>query len=773
MASRDKSNEPMFDPAKLNIIPVDLDNEMKKSYIDYSMSVIVGRALPDVRDGLKPVHRRILYAMYEDGITPDKAYRKCATTVGNVLGRYHPHGDASVYDAMVRMAQDFSMRYPTVDGHGNFGSIDGDGAAAMRYTEARLSKPGMMLLDNLDKGLVDFLPNFDDSEKEPAVLPATLPNLLINGTTGIAVGMATNIPPHNPTEVIDAVIAYMDRPGISIDKLMDYIPAPDFPTGGIIINASDMRDIYEKGEGKIRLRARTEIEKGDAGRTNIVITEIPYTISGNKLKLVESLAALAKDKVFDEIYDVRDESSKEGIRIVVEVKKGRDIDNLLNGLYKKSQMEDTYGVNLLAIRPTENGTGQPKVFNLKSLIEEFVLFQEDLYTREYQFLLEKAKKRLEIVEGLMKATDVIDLIIEILRGSSSVKQAKMCLIEGITEGIKFKSKASEKEAATLSFTENQADAILAMQLSKLIGLEILKLHEENDTLIANIAEYEKVLSDSKELYKVIKGRLREFKKIFNSPRRTSLMDTVAKAYVEKVVIEDLYVCFDRFGYTKAIDAAAFGRASEETKKDFSFVLKIKNTDKLCIFTDKGNMHQVKMEKVPRCKMKDKGTLIHSLCKMENDEEGLLYVSFEELFESILLFVTKNGYIKLVSGAEFETGRQMIAATKLDADDEVVGVTMLSASDVLTGTKKVILLTKDGLSLGFPLSEVSELKKTSRGVKGITLEKGDTVAFATVVHPAAETFEYEGKTLNARRVRNRKRAAKGQKANLMQNTLTLE
>ena len=756
-----------------NIIQLDFSEEMKTSYRDYAMSVIVARALPDVRDGLKPVQRRILYAMKELGLSPDKPHRKSARIVGDTMGKYHPHGDSSIYDALVHMTEDYSLNAPLVDGHGNFGSIDGDGAAAMRYTEARLSKPGMMLLDNLDKGLVDFLPNFDDSEKEPAVLPATLPNLLINGTTGIAVGMATNIPPHNPTEVIDAVIAYMDRPGISIDKLMDYIPAPDFPTGGIIINASDMRDIYEKGEGKIRLRARTEIEKGDAGRTNIVITEIPYTISGNKLKLVESLAALAKDKVFDEIYDVRDESSKEGIRIVVEVKKGRDIDNLLNGLYKKSQMEDTYGVNLLAIRPTENGTGQPKVFNLKSLIEEFVLFQEDLYTREYQFLLEKAKKRLEIVEGLMKATDVIDLIIEILRGSSSVKQAKTCLIEGITEGIKFKSKASEKEAATLSFTENQADAILAMQLSKLIGLEILKLHEDNDTLIANIAEYEKVLSDSKELYKVIKGRLREFKKIFNSPRRTSLMDTVAKAYVEKVVIEDLYVCFDRFGYTKAIDAAAFGRASEETKKDFSFVLKIKNTDKLCIFTDKGNMHQVKMEKVPRCKMKDKGTLIHSLCKMENDEEGLLYVSFEELFESILLFVTKNGYIKLVSGAEFETGRQMIAATKLDADDEVVGVIMLSASDVLTGTKKVILLTKDGLSLGFPLSEVSELKKTSRGVKGITLEKEDTVAFATVVHPAAETFEYEGKTLNARRVRNRKRAAKGQKANLMQNTLTLE
>ena len=762
-----------MDREQEQIIRTEYSELMQKSYIDYAMSVIVSRALPDVRDGLKPVQRRTLYDMYELGIRYDRPYRKCARIVGDTMGKYHPHGDSSIYGALVNMAQDWSTRYPLVDGHGNFGSVDGDGAAAMRYTEARLSKISMEMLADINKDTVDFQPNFDETEKEPSVLPVKIPNLLVNGSEGIAVGMATNIPPHNPTEVIDAVIAYMDRPGISIDKLMDYIPAPDFPTGGIIINASDMRDIYEKGEGKIRLRARTEIEKGDAGRTNIVITEIPYTISGNKLKLVESLAALAKDKVFDEIYDVRDESSKEGIRIVVEVKKGRDIDNLLNGLYKKSQMEDTYGVNLLAIRPTENGTGQPKVFNLKSLIEEFVLFQEDLYTREYQFLLEKAKKRLEIVEGLMKATDVIDLIIEILRGSSSVKQAKTCLIEGITEGIKFKSKASEKEAATLSFTENQADAILAMQLSKLIGLEILKLHEENDTLIANIAEYEKVLSDSKELYKVIKGRLREFKKIFNSPRRTSLMDTVAKAYVEKVVIEDLYVCFDRFGYTKAIDAAAFGRASEETKKDFSFVLKIKNTDKLCIFTDKGNMHQVKMEKVPRCKMKDKGTLIHSLCKMENDEEGLLYVSFEELFESILLFVTKNGYIKLVSGAEFETGRQMIAATKLDADDEVVGVIMLSASDVLTGTKKVILLTKDGLSLGFPLSEVSELKKTSRGVKGITLEKEDTVAFATVVHPAAETFEYEGKTLNARRVRNRKRAAKGQKANLMQNTLTLE
>ena len=755
-----------------NIIQLDFSEEMKTSYRDYAMSVIVARALPDVRDGLKPVQRRILYAMKELGLSPDKPHRKSARIVGDTMGKYHPHGDSSIYDALVHMTEAYSLNAPLVDGHGNFGSIDGDGAAAMRYTEARLSPTAMTLLDNLDKGLVDFMPNFDDSEKEPVVLPATLPNLLINGTTGIAVGMATNIPPHNPVEVIDAVIAYMDRPGISINKLMDYVPAPDFPTGGIIINASDMQEIYEKGEGRIRLRAKTVIEKGEAGRTNIVITEIPYTISGNKMKLVENLAALAKDKVFDEIYDVRDESSKEGIRIVVEVKKGRDIDNLLNGLYKKTQMEDTYGVNLLAIKPSEVGNGQPKVFNLKSMIEEFVLFQEDLYTKEYQFLLNKAQKRLEIVEGLMKATDVIDLIIEILRGSTSVKQAKTCLIEGVTDGIKFKSAASEKEAKTLHFTENQADAILAMQLSKLIGLEILKLHEENDTLLKNIAEYEKVLSDVKELYKVIKARLREFKKQFTAPRRTALTDTVAKAYVEKVVVEDLYICIDRFGYTKAIDAAAFGRAAEETKSEFSHIIKIKNTDKLCIFTDKGNMHQVKVDKIPRCKMKDKGTLIHSLSKMENEEEGLLYVSFEDLFESVLMFTTKSGYIKLVSGVEFETGRQMIAATKLDADDRVVGVSMLPAGDVLTGTKKVILITEQGLSLGFPVGEVSEFKKTSRGVKAITLEKGDSLAFATLVHPAAETFEYNGKTWNARRVRNRKRAAKGQKANLQQNTLPL-
>lgn len=748
-----------------NIIQLDFSEEMKTSYRDYAMSVIVSRALPDVRDGLKPVQRRILFAMKELGLSPDKPHRKSARIVGDTMGKYHPHGDSSIYDALVHMTEEYSLNAPLVDGHGNFGSIDGDGAAAMRYTEARLSSAAMTMLENLEKGLVDFMPNFDDSEREPVVLPAMIPNLLINGTTGIAVGMATNIPPHNPVEVIDAVIAYMDRPGISVDKLMDYIPAPDFPTGGIIINASELHQIYETGEGKVRLRAKTEIEKGDNGRKNIVVTEIPYTISGNKAKLVENLASLAREKVFDEIYDVRDESSKEGIRIVIEVKKDRDINNLLNGLYKKTQMEDTYGVNLLAIKPGDGGNGQPKVFNLKSLIEEFVLFQEQLYTKEYRFLLEKAKKRLEIVEGLMKATDVIDLIIEILRGSSSVKQAKKCLIEGVTEGIKFKSAVSEKQAGTLLFTEAQADAILAMPLSKLIGLEILKLHEENESLLARIADYEKVLSNIRELYKVMKGRLREYKKIFARERRTALTDAVADAYVEKVVEEDLYVCIDRFGYTKAVDAAAFGRAAEETKKEFSYILKIKNTDKLCIFTNAGSMHQVKMDKIPRCKMKDKGALIHSLCKMKNQEEGLLYVSFEDLFESMLMFTTKSGYIKLVSGVEFETGRLQVSATKLDEGDELVSVCLLTAAEVLAGSKKVILLTDKGLSLGFPVGEVSEFKKTSRGVKAIALEKNDFLVYAFAVNPDEEKFEYNGKLLSAKKVRNRKRGAKGQKAAL--------
>ncbi len=741
------------------LIQLDFSEEMKNSFRDYAMSVILARALPDVRDGLKPVQRRILYSMVELGLDPAKPHRKSARIVGDTMGKYHPHGDSSIYEALVHMTEDYSLMVPLVDGHGNFGSIDGDGAAAMRYTEARLSPGSMALLDHLEKGLVEFVPNFDDSEKEPTVLPAMIPNLLINGTTGIAVGMATNIPPHNPDEVIDGVIAYMDNPFITVRRLMEYIPAPDFPTGGTIINQDDMVMIYETGEGKVRLRSNVVIENGDNGRKNIIISEIPYTVAGNKTKLVESLASLVKDKVFDEIYDIRDESSKEGIRIVIEVKKDRDLENLLNGLYKKTVMEDTYSVNLLAVKDQ-----QPIVFNLKSMIQEFVDFQVELYTKEYNFLLDKAMKRLEIVGGLIKATDVIDLIIEILRGSTSIKQAKACLTDGNTQDIRFKSEQSKKEAATLNFTERQADAILSMQLSKLIGLEILKLHEENTDLISSIDEYRKILGDTRELYKVIKGRLREYKKLFHRERRTKLTNAISSDYVEEVKIEDIYILIDRFGYTKSVDVTSYTRASEDNLKEFVHIIQMKNTDKLCCFTAEGNMYQVKAESIPKCKLKDKGALIHTLCKLDK-ENVILYTSFEQLFESQLLFATKKGFIKQVSGAEFETNRSVINATKLEDGDEVIGITLMSAHEVLAGNMKVIILTDKNLSLGFPLSEVSELKKTSRGVKAITLDKNDNVCFATALGPNTDTFIYNDKPLSAKKVRNRKRGDKGQKAQL--------
>lgn len=741
------------------IIQMDFSEEMKNSYRDYAMSVIIARALPDVRDGLKPVQRRILYSMVELGLDPVKPHRKSARIVGDTMGKYHPHGDSSIYDALVHMTEDYSLMVPLVDGHGNFGSIDGDGAAAMRYTEARLSPGAMTLLDHLDKGLVDFIPNFDDSEKEPVVLPAMIPNLLINGTTGIAVGMATNIPPHNPDEVIDGVIAYMDNPNITIKSLMEHIPAPDFPTGGTIINQDDLVTLYETGEGKVRIRSKVEIETGENGRKNIIITEIPYTIAGNKTKLVESLSDLMKDKVFDEIYDVRDESSKEGIRIVIEVKKDRDLDNLLNGLYKKTPMEDTYSANLLAVKEQ-----QPIVFNLKNILSEFVDFQVELYTKEYQYLLDKAIKRLEIVGGLIRATDVIDLIIEVLRGSSSIKQAKSCLMEGNIEGINFKSTKSEQDARTFDFTERQADAILAMQLSKLIGLEILKLHEENKTLMDSIDDYRKILGDSKELYKVIKSRLKEYKKIFHMDRRTLLANATITEYVVEEKIEDIYILIDRFGYTKSIDVTSYSRASEDNLKEFVHIIQMKSNDRLCVFTAEGNLNQVKAESIPRCKMKDKGVLIHNLCKLDK-ESVICYTSFEQLFESQLLFTTKAGFIKQVSGAEFETNRSQIAATKLEEKDEVVSINLMSAREVLSGNLKVIILTEKGLSLGYSLSEVSELKKTSRGVKGITLDKNDSVCFATAVNQNAETFQYNDKTLSVKKVRNRKRGDKGQKATL--------
>ena len=525
------------------------------------------------------------------------------------------------------------------------------------------------------------------------------------------------------------------------------------------MNAAELPALYATGEGKIKIRAKTEIEPGESGRKNIVITEIPYTAAGSKSRLVESLTALMKDKVFDEIYDVRDESNKEGIRIVIEVKRDRNIDNLLNGLYKKTPLEDTYGANLLAVKRQ-----QPYTFTLKTLLQEFIVFQEELYTKEFEHLLRRAQDRLEVVNGLIRATDVIDLIIEILRGSSSLAQAKACLIEGITDEIRFKSAKSEKQARTLQFTQRQAEAILAMPLSRLIGLEILKLHEESSSLVEQIASYEKILSVPEELHKVIKSRLKEYKKQFNRPRRTVLTNAETSGYVEEKKVEDIYVLVDRFGYIKSIDAAGFSRASEDNLKDFVHTVRMKNTDKLCLFTAQGNLYYIKAQAIPRGRIRDKGVLVQTLCKADK-EDILLYTSFETLFESQLLFTTRQGYIKLVSGIEFETNRSCIGTTRLEDGDTIAGLLLLSAADILNGSMKVVILTEKGLSLGFPLAEVSELKKSSRGVKGITLDAGDFVLFASAFRPEEETFQVNAKTLSVKKVRCRKRAAKGQKAAL--------
>ncbi|MCR5609953.1 MAG: DNA topoisomerase 4 subunit A, partial [Lachnospiraceae bacterium] len=704
----------------------------------------------------KTVQRRILYAMSELGLSPDKPHRKSARIVGDTMGKYHPHGDSSIYEALVHMSEDYSLSLPLVDGHGNFGSIDGDGAAAMRYTEAKLSFAAQTMLSNLEKGLIDFVPNFDNSENEPTVLPATFPNLLINGTTGIAVGMATNIPPHNPCEVIDGMIAFIDNPNITLDKLMTYIKGPDFPTGGIIINSSAIKGIYETGEGRLRVRAKSHIEEGEGGRKNIIITEIPYTAAGNKSKLIEGIVTLMRDKVFDEIYDVRDESSKDGIRIIIEVKKDRDPENLLNGLYKKSSLEDTYSVNMLAVKEQ-----QPIVFTLKSMINEFVKFQQEIYTKEYTFLLNKAKNRIEVLEGLIKATDIIDLIIEIIRGSRSVKQVKACLTTGDITDIKFKHESSKKEAMTLSFTEVQADAILAMPLSRLVGLEIEKLNTELLEITKNADEYNNILSNEKELFKVIKNRLKSYKKQFTAERKTAIDEIENAVYKEEVKIEDLYILIDKFGYTKSVDITSFSKASEDSLKEYAYVIQLRSDDKLCMFTSKGTMYQIKASSIPKCRLKEKGTLIHSLCRIGN-EDIITYASFEELFESQLVFITKKGLIKRVSGTEFETSRYQMSASKLDDSDKVVEIVRLSASQVLSGNMKVFVLTKKNLVLAFVLEEIPELRKTSKGVKSISLDADDHVDAMKILDYNEETFTYKNKTYHSKKIRTKKRAQKGNK-----------
>ena len=739
------------------IIRTEYSELMKKSYIDYAMSVIIARALPDVRDGLKPVQRRTLYDMYELGIRYDKPYRKCARIVGDTMGKYHPHGDSSIYDALVVMAQEFKQGMALVDGHGNFGSIEGDGAAAMRYTEARLAKITQeAYLADLDKNIVDFMPNFDETEKEPEVLPVRVPNLLINGADGIAVGMATSIPPHNLAEVIDAVEAYMKHEDISTKQLMKYIKGPDFPTGGIVVNKDDLLEIYESGAGKIKVRGKVEVEEMKGGKKRLVITEIPYTMIGAGIgKFLNDVCALVETKKTNDIVDISNMSSKEGIRIVIELKKGADVENLTNMLYKKTRLEDTFGVNMLAV-----ADGRPETMGLKKIIEHHVDFQFELATRKYKTLLAKERDRKEIQEGLIKACDVIDLIIEILRGSQSVADARACLTQGITENIKFKSGISRKMAAMLRFTERQANAILEMRLYKLIGLEIEALMKEHEETLKNIARYEDILNHYDSMAEVIIEDLEHFKKEYARKRRTVVENGQEAVYEEKKVEEqEVVFLMDRFGYAKTVDVATYERNKEAADAENKWIVNCINTGKLCVFTNTGKMHQIKVLDLPYGKFRDKGQPIDNVSNYDSTQEMVVYMCDElQLRYAKLLFATKQGMIKKVKGNEFQVAKRTIAATKLQEDDELISV------QVITDDQHVVLQTKDGYFLRFSAQEVAEKKKAAVGVRGIKLRKNDELEQIYLFYEGTEhKISYGDRELTLNRLKVAKRDGTGTKA----------
>ena len=738
------------------IIRTEYSELMQKSYIDYAMSVIIARALPDVRDGLKPVQRRTLYDMYELGIRYDKPYRKCARIVGDTMGKYHPHGDSSIYDALVVMAQDFKKGLPLVDGHGNFGSIEGDGAAAMRYTEARLQKITQeAYLADLDKDVVNFVPNFDETEKEPEVLPVKVPNLLLNGAEGIAVGMTTSIPPHNFGEVIDGVIAYMKDPDINTEQMMQYIPGPDFPTGGIVANKDELLAVYSTGMGKIKIRGKVEVEKGKGGKDRLVITEIPYTMIGANIgKFLNDIYSLVETKKTSDIVDITNQSSKEGIRIVLELKKGADVENLKNLLYKKTKLEDTFGVNMLAV-----ADGKPETMGIVPIIRHHVNFQYELATRKYQTLLAKELDKKEIQEGLIKATDVIDLIIEILRGSKNVKDARACLTDGITDNINFKSEQSKRDAAKLRFTERQTTAILEMRLQKLIGLELEALLKDHDETLKNIAKYEDILGSRAAMAKVIIKELESFKKEYAKPRKT-VIDNLEEAVVEEKKIEEMDVVFlmDRFGYAKTVDVATYERNKEAANTENRYILTCKNTDKICIFTNKGQMHLLKVLDLPYGKFRDKGTPIDNLSNYNSSEENFVYITnLAAISRSQVLFGTKSAMLKVVDGSEFDVAKRTTAATKLNEGDELIFVQALALEETL------VMQSEKDFFLRIDISSIPEKKKGAVGVRGMKLGAGDALTAIYLLNAEDSlSIEVKGKEVALNRLRTAGRDTKGTK-----------
>lgn len=742
---------------KEQIIRTEYSELMQKSYIDYAMSVIIARALPDVRDGLKPVQRRTLYDMHELGIRYDRPYRKCARIVGDTMGKYHPHGDSSIYEALVVMAQDFKKGLPLVDGHGNFGSIEGDGAAAMRYTEARLQKITQeAYLADLDKDVVDFVPNFDETEKEPSVLPVKVPNLLINGAEGIAVGMATSIPPHNFSEVIDGVKAYMKNPDITTEEMMQYIKGPDFPTGGIVVNQSDLLHIYETGTGKIKIRGKVEVEQVKGGKQRLVITEIPYTMVGANIgKFLMDVYNLVEARKTNDIVDISNQSSKEGIRIVLDLKKGTDIENLCNMLYKKTRLEDTFGVNMLAV-----AEGRPETMGIVPIIRHHVNFQYELATRKYKTLLAKELEKKEVQEGLIKACDVIDLIIEILRGSKNIRDAKDCLMNGNTEKIEFRYKGSEADARQLCFTERQATAILEMRLYKLIGLEIEALMKEHETTLSNIAKYEEILGSRSVMAKVIIKELNRFQKEYGTARKTAIENAAEAVYEEKKIEEmPVVLLMDRFGYVKTVDVSAYERNKEAADGENKYVISCMNTDRLCIFTDKGQLHTVKVSDLPHGKFRDKGTPLDNISNYNSSEEVMLCVSsLGELLGRKLLFASSSGMLKQVRGEEFDVSKRTVAATKLNEGETLLFVQVLSETE----EESIVMQTEKNMFLRFLSSDVPEKKKGAIGVRGMKIDEKDRLAAVYLLGQEEKTIKVKEKEIALHRLRMANRDGKGVK-----------
>ena len=740
------------------ILTTEFSEEMQKSYLDYSMSVITSRAVPDIRDGLKPVQRRVLYDMNELHANHDRPTYKSARICGDTMGKYHPHGDSSIYDTLVVMAQDFKRMQPVVHGQGNFGSIEGDSAAAPRYTEAKLEKfTDDCMLADLDT-MVPFQPNYDETLREPVVLPARIPYFLLNGSEGIAVGMTTSTPSHNLGEIIDLILAYLRNPAMETADMMQYLKGPDFPTGGIIANKSELVDIYRSGTGRLKLRGKLQFEKkeGRSDRDKLVVTEIPYTMIGQGImKFMQDVAQLVEDKILPEIVDISNQSDKNGIRIVLELKAGADIERIQNILYKKTRLEDTFGVNMLAIHE-----GRPETMTLRGILKAYLKFQYEILTNKYQNLLEKELARKEIQDGLIKAVDLIDAIIALLRNSKNQADAKQALMSGEIAGIKFRERDREfmSTIETFHFTERQAQAILDMRLSKLIGLELIELKKQHAETLRNIKEYRGILGSRERMNEVLSEDLMMIRAAYAVPRRTVLEDGKEAVFNENEVQEiSCYYIQDKFGYCKLMDEATYQRNQEAVESDNRFVLKCKNTDRVLLFTDKGNMHQIKCQDVPLGKFKDKGVPIDNISKYNANQEEIIYANVKSaLAGKTLIFATRDAMVKLVETSEFETANKLVAATKLGEGDRLIEIREMAYET------DIVFETHDGYFLRCSLSDIPLQKKNSKGVIGIRLGKCDTLEHFYLLGAEPVEITYRKKPLSLNRLKLAGRAGKGTK-----------